>query len=112
MDEVLPKRSVGCRRQYGRRYQDSLYSDLGPVLDLSAGGMRVLAARVPRKAVFKVTLMGLETTVTLKARVAWSRRRGFGKRELGLEFVEMDAETRTALTRISSAHRYVPPNAA
>ncbi len=94
----------GSRRKYGRRYQEGLRSDLGVVIDLSAGGMRVLAGRVP-KGDFEVCIKSSEGDVTVKARIAWSKRRGLTKRELGLEFLEVEEPVRRKLTSISSAHR-------
>ena len=93
-----------CRRSRGRLPQESLASDLGPVLDLSANGMRVQCAKVPKGPV-PVRLMGYSESLTLQAEVAWSKRRGFRKHEVGLRFVCVDPATAERLTRMSTNNR-------
>ncbi|MHC5005467.1 MAG: PilZ domain-containing protein [Planctomycetota bacterium] len=93
------------RRVHGRRRQQMLMSSLGPVLDLSLGGMRVTATRRLRGS-RTVHLMTDEGPVPVKTEVAWSRRTGFMQHEVGLKFVELDALTAKALTAISSRFQY------
>ncbi len=92
------------RRIPGRLPQEQLVCDLGPVLDLSAGGMRVLSTR-PLLGMKDVGLRGGDFSVKLSTKVAWSRRLGFRRHEIGLTFLDIDEELATMLARISSDHR-------
>ena len=92
------------RRVPGRLPQEMLMSSLGPVLDLSAGGMRVLS-RKPRSRDIDVKLVGADVSLTVRAQVAWSQRLGFRRHEVGLTFLEVDEATALLLARISNVHR-------
>src|ERR1043165_5524309 len=87
------------RRKYARlRIQAA--TDLGDLLDLSAGGARVR----PRGLIplregdgFWFNIQGLDDLIRVAARVVWLKRKGWwGGREGGLEFVSLDAKTRGA----------------
>ncbi len=93
-----------ARRAYGRLRQESLDCNLGAVLDLSLGGMRVQCNRPP-KGEIDVELRGSEVKLRLRAQVVWTRRVGFRKYEVGLNFLRLPAETIKQLTRISLNHR-------
>ena len=92
------------RRIPGRVPQERLVCDLGPVLDLSAGGMRVLGTR-RRQGNLELTLWGGDLKLALQARVAWSRRLGFRRHEIGLTLLEVDETVTELLSRISADHR-------
>ena len=92
------------RRIPGRVAQEWLVSDLGPVLDLSPGGMRVLATRC-RVGKLDVRLRGGDVSLTLRTNVAWSRRLGFRRHELGLAFIDVDENVAGILARIAADHR-------
>ena len=92
------------RRIPGRLPQEQLVSSLGPVLDLSAGGMRVLTTR-PLLGMRDIGLRGGDFSVKLSTKVAWSRRLGFRRHEIGLTFLDVDEELASMLSRISSDHR-------
>ncbi len=92
------------RRIPGRIPQEQLVSSLGPVLDLSVGGMRVLSTR-PVLGMKVVGLRGSDFSVKLSTKVAWSRRLAFRRHEIGLTFFDVDEELATVLSRISSDHR-------
>ncbi len=91
------------RRVQGRLPQELLQSNLGPVLDLSMGGMRVRCSRPP-KGEIDVDLMGLQEPVRLRAAVMWSRRRGLRKFEVGLKFVDISPDVARQLTDLSLNH--------
>ncbi|MCH8164094.1 MAG: PilZ domain-containing protein [Planctomycetes bacterium] len=93
-----------ARRAYGRLRQEALDCNLGAVLDLSLGGMRVQCNRPPKGEV-DVELVGSEVKLRLRAQVVWTRRVGFRKYEVGLNFLRLPAETSKQLTRISLNHR-------
>ena len=82
------------RRAQGRLPQELLRSNLGPVLDLSMGGMRVRCTRA-RKGDVDVELMELEEPVKLRAEVMWTRRQGLRRYEVGLKFLDVPPEGAT-----------------
>ncbi len=92
------------RRVPGRVVQELLISDLGPVLDLSPGGMRVLATR-SRVGKLDVSLQGSDVSLTLRCNVAWSHRLGFRRHEIGLAFIDVDESAAGILARIAANHR-------
>ena len=77
---------------------------LGPVLDLSSGGMRVLSTR-PYQGHLRVTVWGMDVELNLHAKTVWARRLGFRRHELGLVFVDVDEDVAKILTRIAGDHR-------
>ncbi len=94
------------RRVPGRLTQEQLGSSLGPVLDLSTGGMRVLATRPPpAEETLVVRLLSGTVCLDLACRVAWSRRLGFRRHEVGLTFCDLDGDVVRMLSRISLDHR-------
>jgi len=92
------------RRAHGRLRQELLQSSLGPVLDLSIGGMRVHCNRAPKGRI-DVNLLDLEAPVTLIADVMWARRIRFRKYEVGLSFPHVPPDIAKQLTRVSLNHR-------
>ncbi len=92
------------RRVPGRVRQEMLACDLGPVLDLSPGGMRVLCTR-GRGGEIGLTLWGGDLKLALRARVAWTHRLGFRRHEIGLTLLDVDERVADLLSRISADHR-------
>ncbi len=92
------------RRAHGRLGQELLQSSLGPVLDLSMGGMRVRCNK-PAKGTLDVVLLDLESPVTVRAEVMWTRRIGFRKYEVGVSFPHVPPDVAKQLTRVSLNHR-------
>jgi hypothetical protein len=92
------------RREHGRLPQELLVCSLGPVLDLSMGGMRIHCTRPPRREI-AVVLHDHEAPVRLRATVMWTRRIGFRKHEVGLSFPHVPADVAKELTRVSLNHR-------
>ena len=92
------------RRAHGRLPQELLQSSLGPVLDLSMGGMRVHSSRAPKGEV-DVELLDIEQPVTIRAEVMWTRKLGFRKYEVGLNFPHVAPDVAKQLTRVSLNHR-------
>ncbi len=106
---LVPKELLQIRtpadnlRTEGRLPQELLRSNLGPVLDLSLGGMRVRCARAP-KGELDVDLMGLQEPFRLRAEVMWTQRQGLRKYEVGLKFVDISPEVARQLTEVSLNH--------
>jgi len=98
----IPKPDAN-RRAQGRLPQELLQSNLGPVLDLSMGGMRVRCGRAPKGEV-DVDLMGLVEPIRLRAEVMWSRRQGLLKFEVGLKFIDIAPDVARQLTELSLNH--------
>jgi signal transduction histidine kinase len=92
------------RRAHGRLPQELLQCNLGQVLDLSMGGMRIQCNKVP-KGRLDVELHDIEGTVNLQAEVMWSRRLRFRKYEVGLYFPHVAPDVARQLTRVSLNHR-------
>ncbi len=92
------------RRVPGRLPQESLQCDLGPVLDMSSGGMRVLCTR-PYQGELQVHLEGYDVVLSVRARVAWVQKLGFRRFEIGFAFLDIDEDVALMLTRISTIHR-------
>ncbi|MHC4908262.1 MAG: PilZ domain-containing protein [Planctomycetota bacterium] len=90
----------GRRRASGRLDQDTLACQLGPVSNISAGGMRLISRRVPLGE-FDIQLIATGETMHLKGRVAWSRRVFLFKHEMGIEFIDVEPRLAKKLTRLA-----------
>ena len=104
---VMFSRFIGHRegrRVPGRLPQDELWCNLGPVLDLSTGGMRLLCTK-RHTGPLRAELKGADMSMRLEGRVAWTRRLGFRRHELGLAFLNVDDTGREILSRIAQSHR-------
>lgn len=90
-------------RSRGRMRCNNVVSSLGPVLDFSATGVRVLCKRgVKQEGV--TMLVRIESAfdpITVPVVVRWSRRLGFRRYEVGLEFAEVNDLTRAVLGEIA-----------
>ncbi len=92
------------RRVPGRLPQESFQCGLGPVLDLSRGGMRVLCRR-SYQGELRIHLEGYDVVLSIQTRVAWVRKLGFRRFEIGFAFLDIDEDVAQMLTRISTIHR-------
>jgi len=88
------------RRQRGRIRQESVASSFGPVLDLSAGGARILSTGAPRGHL-EITLNDGQHQLTLTAEVMWTCRRGLFKREIGVKFIGVTPEEARLLAKMT-----------
>ena len=90
------------RRKAGRLRCAGLKCSLGEVADLCASGMRVRSTRpIALGSGGAVTLAADDVTLTLRARIAWSRQSGRRAYEAGCEFLDLDGEQRKALAEIA-----------
>lgn len=86
------------KRAYGRLLADDMRSNLGKVLNVSAGGVLIESSTVPRNdTVIVITVQG-GTKVTLKVRPRWSKRVGLTKHQVGLAFLDATTEDIKRLT--------------
>ena len=94
-------RPLTDRRRFGRFNAGRLGCNLGRVMDLSGGGMRV---RCPRRCsgIVEVQLWTVTRQTTVQAKVVWTRRIGFRKYELGLEFRDLTPETTQDLSTFAA----------
>lgn len=85
-----PPSQASDRRNYRRFAQGTLNSSIGPVLDLSTSGMRVIAKK-PWCGELTIRLQAAGIDVTAPATVMWSRKLGFRAYELGLTFSDVES---------------------
>lgn len=97
-------------RKAGRVRCQYITCSLGEVRDLSSTGVRVLCKKNPGIAAgqaicFRMyTLEGKELPVTVE--VAWVKKVGWFKRELGMKFLDVSPELRLALLQLCRASTY------
>jgi hypothetical protein len=86
-------------RKWGRVRIESLPCNLGCVLDLSAGGLRI---RSPKKlgGSVEVILGNGSQRLILQATVVWQKRRGWKSFEAGLSFNELSQDERAQLVKL------------
>lgn len=92
------------RRHRGRIRCEMLTSSLGPLMDLSALGMRLVHVGKPAPAVNKTLLTRLNCKIgelSVEARVCWVQKVGFRRQAVGLEFVSLPQQAQTALLQIA-----------
>jgi anti-anti-sigma factor len=89
------------RRKFGRFNLEHLKCDIGRIMDISAGGLRVRTDRKPRGRV-KLRLWDDRIDVVVEAEVAWSRRIRLRRHESGLRFVNIGTEASKRLATIVS----------
>lgn len=76
------------RRKSGRLNQDTVACNLGSVINLSAGGLRLLSHRRLNR-ILSVELWDTHRGLRLRGKVTWCRRIRFGKHEVGVEFLNI-----------------------
>jgi len=100
----LPRPEDG--RRHGRIQAQVVACSLGEVLDISGGGMRVTSATKPEVQVgdeLTVTLQSFDGPLAVMVRVVWSKRRGFKRHQLGLQFVNVGDDLRKRLSALARA---------
>ncbi len=94
-------RPLSDRRRSGRFKGGRLGCSIGKVIDLSGGGMRIRRA-TRLSSQMDVRLWTANRQITVPAKVAWVRRIGFRKYEIGLEFRSLTAETEKDLSTFAA----------
>ena len=94
------KRSANSRRRTGRLEIESVGSSLGPVVNLSSGGVQVLCTRTPRSPT-DIRLVGCGTTLNVRGEVAWFRRIGLFRKIVGIHFIDLTPEQISQLTSMA-----------
>ena len=91
------------RRRRGRvKSTGSVTSNLGSVLDISSGGLRVLS-KTKVEGEGRVELISTTDRLIVRARVVWCHKVAFRKYVMGLEFINLTPELTQKLTEIGTA---------
>ncbi len=94
-------RPLTDRRRFGRFKGTRLGCNIGRVIDLSGGGLRIrCTTRLSSR--MDVKLWTATRQITVPAKVAWARRIGFRKYEIGLEFGDLSPETQKDLSTFAA----------
>jgi len=103
-----PDKASTNRRRHGRIMLQDIRSSLGPVVDLSASGMRVRTrCNLPKPGQkFFVTLHALESSITIQCTLQWVRRGGLFNHEAGIEFQLVPPDVRRALCDLARSAAY------
>jgi diguanylate cyclase (GGDEF)-like protein len=96
-----PARGVENRR-YGRLKEPGLLCSAGTVVDLSAGGVRLLSKRRLKGRVKVIFDTGDGPKLGVKTRIAWCRRVGFRAYLVGLQFEDLPLSAAKRLLRQGS----------
>ena len=104
--DVIPEPATASpaaeRRRHARLKQKSLVSNLGPVMDLSRSGLRILTTR-RRRGIVQIVLFDLTgRRVRLRCRVVWSKRIAFRKHLIGLALLGADESLSRELAKIGT----------
>ncbi len=91
-------------RSAGRLIVGELKCNLGRVLNLSSGGVRLFSRRKLRGC-HEITLFDRDGGVRIEAEVRWSKRHGLWKHEIGLQFLNVPSDVAVQLTTLVSKNR-------
>ena len=94
-------RPLTDRRRFGRSKGTRLGCSIGRVIDLSGGGLRIRRS-TRLSSQMDVKLWTAKRQITVPAKVAWVRRIGFRKYEVGLEFRDLTPDTRKDLSTFAA----------
>lgn len=81
-------------------------SSLGRVVDLSSTGVRISCLRAPSGDVIPVEIGDEHGAFCCAGRIAWSRRCGLFRHEIGLLFPPLDEASAETLRRLIATHRF------
>ena len=91
------------RRRYHRvKGRGAVNSNLGRVLDLSGGGLRVLSKKKAGGR-GRVELISAIDSVVFPVRVVWCHKVGFRKYIMGLEFIDLTTEQIQQVSQFATA---------
>ncbi len=94
------RRSRTERRKSGRLNQETVACNLGSVINLSGGGLRLLSRR-RLNGILNVELWDTHRGLRLRGKVAWCRRIGFRKHEVGVKFLNITPDIASDLSAIA-----------
>lgn len=94
------------QRRAGRVRCEGILTSWGEVLNASASGLRISAKgkTVPELGETAVlTIQGPEGPFKVTAKIVWSKQKNWGKREIGVQFVDVPEQARWHLARLAEA---------
>ena len=100
--DALPTPKGPEHRTRGRIRCGDVQTNLGNVLDISSGGMRIKGrgACPPMGQVVDLKLQGLTMCVVVACRLVWKKRSGLFRWTYGFEFVDLSEDQRKCLAEI------------
>lgn len=104
-EHTPPSASEGNNRVTGRLRPGNLTCDIGKVMDISSGGMRIRCRGKPKMApgqLFPTHVHAPGGHIRLICHVVWRNKIRFRRWELGLRFVDMTPELRSALSVLAA----------
>lgn len=93
-------------RRAGRVRCEGILTSWGEVLNASASGMRINSRgqAIPEKGeVAVLTIQGPEGPFKLTAKIVWAKNKNWGKKEIGVQFVDVPEQSRWHLARLAEA---------
>lgn len=101
-DESNATDSVQHRRRFGRLKQQGLSCNLGEILDVCGEGVRIRSWRKrSTNTLVTIRLTSYPLPGKLLGVVMWSKRIGFFKHDVGIQFHDADPETVRRLSSIA-----------
>ena len=90
------------RRRTGRRKRaDEIFSNLGTVVNLSPGGVRIRSSRrLHGTQTFE--LWAGNVRVKVRAEIVWTRKTGFRRHEIGMRFLDLTTDDVGTLTQLAN----------
>lgn len=91
-------------RRHGRVRLGTVKTSFGPMIDLSASGCRVQLTEKVSVApgdVLTMEITGVDGKFLVTTRVAWIKRSGWFRKEIGFEFQDITAATRGHLANLA-----------
>ena len=98
------RNSESNKRRHCRVKADTVSSQLGDVIDVSPGGMRVRCRKKPENQPGDIVILnvqGVNGPFTVKAKFAWSKRDGLFRHVAGFELLDVGERVRTELLAIA-----------
>ncbi|MBL8746341.1 MAG: PilZ domain-containing protein [Phycisphaerae bacterium] len=94
------------QRRAGRVNCEGIMTSWGEILNASASGLRISArgkALPEIGEVAMITICGPEGPFEVTAKAVWIKHRNWGKREIGVQFVDVPEQARWHLARLAEA---------
>ena len=100
IQRAIDRASAGAQnRRAGRINVGELTCDLGRLVDVSAGGVRLIS-RHKLSGRHEIALFDEDGGVRIEAEVRWSKRHGLVKHEIGLQFLNVPPDVAAKLTAL------------
>ena len=103
MTDPVPATDSNEKRPAPRLPVEFLKCNLGDIVELGGGGLRIFSTKTQKKRVVSVTFENMN----IKAEVMWSKKISARKHDVGLDFLDVTPEQRSQILRIAMDHRRV-----